>query len=49
MGTLIAVGDGRLNPEDMQTLINDKDREKAPKTAPAHGLYLKKIEYLFQD
>ena len=45
MGTLIAVGDGRINSEQVKKIMDGKDRSLAPKTAPAHGLYLKKIIY----
>ncbi len=44
-GTLIEVGAGRLEPDDMQAIIAGKDRKKAGRTAPAHGLYLMKIFY----
>lgn len=44
-GTLLEVGLGKLNPEDITQIIESKDRTKAGKTLPAHGLYLLKVEY----
>ena len=44
-GTLVDVGLGKINPEDIPDIINSKDRTRAGKTLPAHGLYLVKVEY----
>ena len=44
-GTLIAVGQGRIMPEEISDIIKSKDRENAGPTAPAHGLTLIGIEY----
>lgn len=38
-GTLIEVGSGKRTAEDIKTLLNQKDRTKAGKTASPHGLY----------
>ena len=32
-------------PEEIPEIIESKDRQKAGKTLPAHGLYLVKVEY----
>ena len=45
VGTLKMVGDGHLSPQDIATILEQKDRTKAGPTAPAHGLYLNKIFY----
>lgn len=45
VGTLKMVGDGHLYPEDIATILEQKNREAAGPTAPAHGLYLNKIFY----
>ena len=45
VGTLKMVGDGHLNPEDIKSILEAKDRSAAGPTAPAHGLYLKEIFY----
>ena len=44
-GTLVEVGKGKIKPSDVKEIIKSKDRSKAGVTAPAHGLYLVKVEY----
>ena len=44
-GTLVNVGEGKLHPSDIKKIIDMKDRDKAGVTAPAQGLYLKKVIY----
>ena len=44
-GTLVNVGEGKIQPSEIKKIIEMKDRDKAGVTAPAHGLYLKKIIY----
>ncbi len=44
-GTLVDVGFGKINPEDILTIIQKKDRTNAGKTLPAHGLYLVNVDY----
>lgn len=46
-GTLLEVGRGRLQPEDIPAILEKKDRQAAGPTAPAHGLML--IRYEFED
>lgn len=45
MGTLIEVGRHKILPIDIKNIILAKDRNKAGKTAPSKGLYLKKVIY----
>lgn len=45
VGTLKMVGEGKLRPEDIKTILEAKDRTKAGITAPACGLYLAKVMY----
>ena len=45
MGTLIAVGEGKIAPEDVGKIIDAKDRTKAGKTVSAVGLCLASVEY----
>lgn len=45
MGTLIEVGSGRREPEDMKKIIEGRERSLAGKTVVAHGLYMKAVEY----
>lgn len=44
-GTLVDVGLGKLEPEEITRIIEERDRTKAGKTLPAHGLYLISVEY----
>ena len=44
-GTLVAVGQGKINPEDIERIIESRDRKNAGMTAPAEGLYLNKVVY----
>lgn len=45
VGTLLEVGSGERSPEDIQTILEQKDRTFAGKTAPGHGLYLWEVFY----
>lgn len=45
-GTLIKVGSGDLKPEDMNPILEAKNREMSGPTAPACGLTMVGIEYL---
>lgn len=44
-GTLLECGYGRLAPEDMDRILEAKDRKQAGPTAPAGGLCLMKVDY----
>lgn len=44
-GTLIEVGLHKKEPEEMTEILESQERERAGFTAPAQGLYLKKVEY----
>ena len=45
-GTLLEVGQGRLEPEDMEGILQAADRSAAGPTAPACGLTLVQYEFL---
>ena len=45
VGTLVEVGQGKLEPEEIPNIIREKNRERAGKTLPPQGLYLVKVEY----
>lgn len=45
-GTLMEVGMGKREPEEIKNIIEAKDRKKAGPTAPAHGLMLASYEFL---
>ena len=44
-GTLLDVGMGKIAPDEIEDIIESKDRQKAGKTLPAHGLYLVEVLY----
>ena len=44
-GTLVEVGLGKIKPEEIEEIIDSKDRSRAGKTLPAHGLFLLNVEY----
>ena len=45
-GTLISVGEGNIEADAMTEIILSKQRAKAGKTAPPHGLALIDVEYV---
>lgn len=45
VGLLIAVGEGKKKPSDVEMIIKNKNRSQKFKTAEACGLYLKKVWY----
>ena len=44
-GTLVDVGLGKIEPQEIKKIIDSKDRKRAGKTLPPNGLYLLKVEY----
>ena len=44
-GTLLEVGMGKIKPEEIPDMITKKDRTKAGRTLPPHGLYLVQVDY----
>lgn len=44
-GTLLYVGIGKINADDIPSIINSCDREKAGKTLPPEGLTLEEVYY----
>ncbi len=45
VGTLVEVGKGKMQPDDLIKILELKNRDKAGPTAPACGLFLEKISY----
>jgi tRNA pseudouridine38-40 synthase len=45
VGTLVAVGDGRLEPVEVAKILAARDRARTPEMAPAHGLTLERVIY----
>jgi tRNA pseudouridine38-40 synthase len=44
-GTLVAVGRGKIDAARFKAILLSKDRHNAAATAPAHGLFLVKVNY----
>lgn len=45
VGTLLQIGQGKIEVEEMHRIIKSEDRSKAGASVPAHGLYLTGIIY----
>ena len=45
VGTLLQVGNGKREPEDIRNILEAKDRTKAGPTVPAKGLFLVELRY----
>ncbi|WP_029037973.1 tRNA pseudouridine(38-40) synthase TruA [Salinimicrobium xinjiangense] len=45
VGTLLQIGLGKMDVQEMHGIIESKNRSEAGASVPAHGLYLTKIEY----
>jgi len=45
VGTLLLVGEGKLSVAGFAAILAGRDRRKAGRTAPAHGLYLMSVSY----
>ena len=45
VGTMINIGSGKLNVEQLHDIIKSQDRTKAGASVPGYALYLTKIEY----
>lgn len=49
VGTLVALGDGRVQPGSVREMLMARDRGRAPQMAPAHGLTLERVIYGRRD
>jgi tRNA pseudouridine38-40 synthase len=45
VGTLVEVGRGKRKPEEMQVIVESRNRNIAGVTAPSCGLFLKEVKY----
>ena len=45
-GTLVDVGIGKIQAEEIPNIIKSKKRENAGKTLPPQGLFLVNVEYI---
>ena len=48
VGTMIEVGSGKMQPEEVRKVIENKNRNAAGVSAPAHALYLVDVGYDFE-
>ncbi|MFQ5901338.1 MAG: tRNA pseudouridine(38-40) synthase TruA [Thermodesulfobacteriota bacterium] len=49
VGTLVALGSGRITIAELKDIVEAKDRTLADMTAPSQGLFLEKVEYEVHD
>ncbi len=45
VGSLVDVGTGRWTPADLKAALDAADRSRCGQVAPAHGLYLTRVDY----
>jgi len=45
VGTLLEVGQGRIDLSEFNNILDSKDRRMAGRSVPAHGLYLTRVKY----
>ena len=48
VGTMVDIGAGKIQPEDFRNIIENKNRNSAGTSAPAHGLFLVDVGYDFE-
>lgn len=49
VGTMLLVGERKLSADGLTEILNGRDRRKAGRTAPSHGLCLMSVSYPAQD
>lgn len=45
VGVLVGVGEGKLSPTEVRTILHSRERTAAVHTAPAQGLFLTRVAY----
>ncbi len=45
VGTLLEVGEGKITPDEIKSILDKNDRCEAKMSVPAHGLFLWEISY----
>jgi tRNA pseudouridine38-40 synthase len=45
VGTLVWVGSGKINPQEIKNILDAKNRRKSGPNAPACGLYFLRVDY----
>jgi tRNA pseudouridine38-40 synthase len=46
VGTLVRVGEGKLEPKDVRTMLEARKRSVISQPAPARGLTLERVSYV---
>ena len=46
---IVKVGEGQYTRDGLRRILESKDRRASPGTAPASGLYLEKVYYLYDE
>ena len=46
VGTMLKVGTGKISPDQLQTIINDRDCSQADFSVPSHALFLVKVSFI---
>ena len=49
VGTMVEIGSGKIQPEDLRKIIEDKNRNSAGTSAPAQGLFLVDVGYEWSE
>jgi tRNA pseudouridine38-40 synthase len=49
VGTLVRVGEGKLDPGEVEGILRARDRSRTPNMAPPHGLTLESVVYGRRD
>ena len=47
VGTMVNIGIGKIEVNDLRSIIESKNRSQAGFSVPAHGLYLVNVKYPF--
>ncbi len=45
VGTMLEIGQGKMTEKEFRSVLDSQDRSKAGPSAPAHGLFLTRIDY----
>ena len=45
VGTLLKVGNGKIKPDEIESIIKEGNRKRAGMCVPANGLILEKVFY----
>lgn len=46
VGTLLLIGENKIDLTEFESIINSKNRKRAGRSVPAHGLYLTEVNYV---